>query len=71
MTASSLHPLQLLRQSSKFAGGTLLGMGLNVAASLYVAHRLGPELLGRVAFVTLWLSYAGLTRLGFLEGAVR
>ncbi len=66
-----MSPLAILRQSSKLTLATIAGMLLTIPANLWVAHQLGPELLGKVNFVFLFLMYATLIRPGFFEGGNR
>jgi len=66
-----MSPLAILRQSSKLTLATIAGMLLTIPANLWVANQLGPEMLGKVNFVVLFLMYATLIRPGFFEGGSR
>ncbi len=66
-----MNPIAILRQSSKLTLATAAGMLLTIPANLWVASRLGPELLGKVSLVSLVLMYASLIRPGFFEAANR
>lgn len=57
--------------SSKISGVNILGGLLSTAANILVARRLGPEALGVVGFVQLWLLYAGFVRPGLIQAAFR
>jgi O-antigen/teichoic acid export membrane protein len=66
-----LHPLHLLRISSRFSAVNLAGFFLAIPTNLVVAHLLGPEQLGMVAYVTLWTFYGALVQVGAHTAAVR
>lgn len=59
----------IARASSKISGVNIVGGLLAVAANVLVARRLGPESLGVVGFVQLWLLYAGFVKPGFMQAA--
>src|SRR5882724_630280 len=66
-----MSPISIFRQSSKLTLAAAGGAVLTIPANLWVAHTLGPEILGKVNLVGLWIMYAGLVRPGFFEGANR
>jgi O-antigen/teichoic acid export membrane protein len=66
-----VHFLQILKKSSRLTVINGLGALLNFLAASYAANWLGPDTYGRVSFVLLWVSYAGLVRPGFFEGGQR
>ncbi len=66
-----LNPLHILKHSMKLSAGSLAGIVLSFGATIIVARMLGPDMLGQVNFVLLWLGYAGLIRLGLLDAGHR
>jgi len=66
-----LSPLSILRDSSKLTLAGVVGTALNFPASIIIANKLGPDLLGRASFVLLWVTYSGLVHIGIFEGAQR
>lgn len=66
-----MNPLQVLKTSSRVTLINGVGSCLNFLAAVFVANHLGPELYGRIGFVLLSVTYAGLIRPGFFEGGQR
>lgn len=66
-----LHPLSIFRHSSKFSALSLVGYGLSIPVSIFVAGTLGPENYGIVGLIGLWIFYANLAKPGLLGAASR
>lgn len=66
-----IGPREIFRHSSKISGASLVGAALSLPAGIVVARILGPELLGTVGIVALWLQYAGWARPGLMAAAYR
>lgn len=68
---SVFNSVRILQTSSRLTLINVASVGLNFLGAVFVANRLGPEIYGRISFVLLWVSYAGLVRPGFFEGGQR
>lgn len=62
---------QVLRSSSRISAVNILGGAVAFIANFAVARLVGPEVLGAVGLVNLWLLYAGLIRPGLVSAAYR
>jgi len=67
----SISFLQILRKSSRLTLVNSAGVALNFLAASYAANKFGPDVYGRISFVLLWVSYAGLMRPGVFDGGQR
>ena len=63
--------LHVLKKSSRLTVINSAGVALNFVVASYVANLFGPNIYGRISFVLLCVSYAGLVRPGFFEGGQR
>lgn len=62
---------QVLRSSSRISAVNILGGAVAFFTNVVIARRVGPEVLGAVGLVNLWLLYAGLLRPGLVSAAFR
>lgn len=62
---------EIARSSSKISGVNIVGGALAAGANILVARHLGPDALGVVGFVQLWLLYANFARPGLIQSAFR
>lgn len=62
---------EVLAKAVRFSGPNLVGGVLTAAAQVVVARRLGPQGLGVVGLVQLFLLYAGMSRPGILQAGYR
>lgn len=62
---------EIFRHSSRLSASGIAGGALNAGVQILVARRLGPEGLGVVGLVQLFVLYAGLVRPGILASGYR
>src|SRR5713226_7611023 len=69
--SKTLHPLRILRQSSKLSMSAVLGFALTLGVNLAIGRYLLPEDVGILAVVGVWTFYSQLLKPGLLSTAGR